>query len=150
MMKPNAPTHYVDTSVFIEALTSPRTDEGRLCLRYLARLGKIYKWILGSTVLEEYYIFTVGKPKNIADDLHDFFWNLYQDRFPTLLFLNSAALEKTREIRKIDERVDFYDILHLALAQGNAQRFVTIDNKILKSETLGSLSVKIFHPADLL
>lgn len=149
-MKPNAPTHYVDTSVFIEALTAPRTDAGRFCLRYLARLGKIYEWVFGSPVIEEYYIFALQKAKNIADDLHDFFWNLYQDHSPIILFLNPTVLGKAEEVQKLDARLGFYDTLHLALAQDKVQAFVTIDNKILNSEKLRSLRVKVFHPADLL
>ncbi len=151
-MKPNAPTHYVDTSVFIEALTSSREDQGRECSRYLARLGRIYRWVIGLPVLAEFLVFTLDKKEEIAaDELFLFFWRLYQDRNPILVAPSPADQEFAKTIRETDPRLSFLDCLHLATAIGKSQIFVTIDREIRESQILEKeLGIRVRHPSMLL
>ncbi len=149
-MKPNSPVHYVDTCIFIEALTSPNTEAGRDCARYLKRLGNIYSWSLGTPVLLEFYLFMLHKEKAISDELHDFFWTLFQDNQPKLISPETGH-DKADYVQGLDSRLEFMDSLHLANAIENSHVFVTVDNKLLGSALLEQrLGLKILHPADLL
>ena len=151
-MKPNSPTHYVDTSVFIEALTSPREDEGRACSRYLARLGRIYQWVIGLPVFAEYMVFALDKkPELAADEVFLFFWRIYQDRNPVVILPEPSVYENAKLVKEIDPRLSLLDCLHLATAKGNAQIFVTIDKEIRLSQRLEKeLGIRVRHPSMLL
>ncbi len=150
-MKPNAPEHYVDTSVFIESLTSPAKEQGRQCYRYLRRLGQIYRWVVSMPVIYEFYHSALQKSKEGSDELHDFFWCFFQDRQPRFVTTDFNSLDKLKIIHDSGHRVDFLDSLHLGIAAATCRTFVTIDNKILKNSKIGKdLGIEVFHLSSLL
>ncbi len=146
-MKKNAPVHYVDTCVFIEALTSERTEDGRQCRRYLSRLGKIFQWTLSAPVLYEFYYHALQQGKKTYDMLADWFWILHSDKLPRVL-QPEQGLTNLGYVQNLDDRLSHMDSLHLAGAVGNANVFVTIDRKILESSSMRQLGFSLAHPSE--
>ena len=141
-MSPLLPIHHVDSCILLE---DPTTIVGKLCQRYLTRLGKIYHGKLSLTVLGE-VMNEISKISNFQQKL-DLLDTMNQTMEVRKLEPYSMAFEFNTDESKL-KGLGGADAWILAAAiQDSANTFVTIDPRILRLRIHG---IKIMHPKDVL
>jgi predicted nucleic acid-binding protein len=143
-------SHFIDTSVFASVVFEDKNQQE--CLRYLKRVSKIYSGSTSLLALGELYLILL---ENINDssDRANAFYNV--NSFIEHLNLKYVTLkipeyiQSINKVHKTDHRLDITDLKLLSEALGsNADAFITIDKKILKSSKMNKL-LKIEHPRNL-
>ena len=144
-------SHFIDTSILASIVFNDPSEKE--CLRYLKRVPKIYKGNISLLVLGELYLSLL---ENIPDNIKR--TGAFQDINGLIETLNLkyvtlelphyiSCIEK---IKKVDSRLDITDTKILAEALGcESSQFITVDNKILKSQKL-NLIIKTIHPGDMI
>ncbi len=143
------PKHHIDTSVLIEP---EKTEDGRLCRRYLQKLNYNYAGVLSFPVLSEIFV--------IISNLEDFnqIWDFLEPLLATIKLRKMEFYSPKdtgtilNDIQKADERIGSIDREILASAfEDKADALITLDRELIKNKTLEKLlRIKIVHPKDML
>ena len=146
------PSHVIDTSVLIEALVE--TKLGDKCVDYLNRLKIKYRGYIPSSVLGEYFLTIFYDQK--FEEKHKqraftFLGDLIKRRNILSIVPDKEVFKFVEKIQTTEREIEDTDALHYATAVvNNANIFVTLDTKLLRSQTLEKeFGVKITSPESL-
>lgn len=152
-LKLSKPKHFVDTCILIEVLTKENKQLARQCARYIARLGKTYQGVISIPVMGEYTNTFIIEDLSIEKlvDYFSFLQRLLKEAQLSLVSPRFTTLTIVDKIRKIDDRVEFMDALHVACAMENGIKvFVTFDPVLVRNERLEeAFGIRLQHPKEL-
>lgn len=143
------PLHHIDTSVILEPET---TEEGRICRRYLKRVGKKYRGVISLPALGEILMDTLSletiREKYIALDLVDGIIAESEIAYYTPKTIGKLLLE----IRELDTRIEPTDAEIFACSvEDGAKTFVTLDPKLIHNIRLEQMfGIEIKYPSELI
>lgn len=142
------PLHHIDTSIFLE---SPSTEVGRLCQRYLQRVGYNYRGQVPIPALGELMLAVLEEQEyderqNLIEWLVDTFRLRSIDSYVPSHF--GARIE---EVHKFDRRLHPTDVQIVACAiEAKAGALVTIDSVLLQANKLQEhFGIQMVHPKEL-
>ena len=127
------PLHHIDTSIFLEP---PSTEVGRICQRYIQRLGYNYHGQTPSPVLGELMLAVIQmQGYDERQDLVEWLVDAFRSRnveFYVPLHIGA----RIEEIRKFDKRLQPTDVQIVACAIEAKAVLVTIDLDLLQANKL--------------
>jgi len=147
----NLPQHHIDACIIIEVLMEDKQYKD--CENYLNKVGYKYRGILSLPVFGEIFRILVRKFEEEIDKEKAFIVvsRLVDKRrmnFSSPQFKTYTIVEK---IKDVESRAEPMDALNLAAAiTGNADVFVTLDDKLMGNKKLESaFGIKIKHPGEV-
>jgi len=146
------PSHVIDTSVLIETLIE--TKLGDKCADYLNRLKIKYRGHIPSSVLGEYFLIIFYDEKieeKYKQRAFTFLEDLIRRRKILPMVPDKETFKLVEKIQNAEREIEDTDAFHYAVAVvNNADVFVTLDTKMLQSQTLEKeFGVKISSPENL-
>ncbi|GEM_PF-3569183 len=143
------PKHHIDTSIFLE---SEKTEEGRICFKYLQKVGYNYNGRISFPSLSEIFSIIIQLNNyNERQTMLETIIKILKDR-KINLYCPENLEDIVIEIKRIDNRIDQLDRQILGCAiEDETSTLVTLDRKLLNNEKLETFfGINIKHPKDLL
>ena len=141
------PLHHIDTSILLEPIS---TEDGRICKRYLQKVGYNYRGtvslhVLGEVTLKIMLLKDMEK-RNVA-------FGLLADVIDArnIGYFTPRNLKLAYDVLEVDARLSPTDAAIIACAvEDRVSNLITIDKKLIHNISIEkNFRIRISHPAEL-
>ena len=141
--------HHIDSSIIIEP---EKTIDGKICRKYLQKIGYNYRGKFSSPVLSELFMRLLSIES-------------YEDRDSFLRIIDHLVKKRkvdyytpirigklSEDIKEIDSRLEPHDIQIVACAiEDDAKNLITLDQKLIHNQSIEErYNLRISHPKEFI